>query len=244
MRDASNYRRAALLWSIWAGALLILILLAGYPVSYRVTRLGSVALAGFLWMGLIVLTWRVRAISVILLVISTAAALIACWPSQKPVNREQLRTQYVEKLQRMDGVRYVWGGENSRGIDCSGLVRRGMIDALLAQGVAQAEPAMFRRAAGYWWNDCTAAGLGEGFRNLTVPVLETPALNEVDHSDLEPGDLAVTRSGVHVMAYLGNQTWIEADPDVGRVIVVRAPASENRWFATPMKIVRWRLLTN
>ena len=39
-----------------------------------------------------------------------------------------------------------------------------------------------------------------------------------DSSRLRPGDLAVTEDGVHVMAFLGDQRWIEADPDAKRVL--------------------------
>jgi hypothetical protein len=57
-----------------------------------------------------------------------------------------------------------------------------------------------------------------------------------------PGDLAVTRSGVHIMAYLGNKRWIEADPAAGSVITITAPSANNSWFHTPMNIVRWGIL--
>ncbi len=44
------------------------------------------------------------------------------------------------------------------------------------------------------------------------------------------------------MAYLGANTWIEADPGVGRVISVAAPSRDNGWFDGSMKIVRWAIL--
>lgn len=53
-----------------------------------------------------------------------------------------------------------------------------------------------------------------------------------------PGDFAVTSDGVHVMAYIGDQTWLEADPDVKKVIKVKAP-SDNPWFSEPVNVMRW-----
>lgn len=68
-----------------------------------------------------------------------------------------------------------------------------------------------------------------------------PAINSLDHSNILPGDLAVNVSGVHTMAYLGDKTWIEADPGVKRVIRVSVPA-RNPWFEQPVYIVHWSTL--
>jgi peptidoglycan/LPS O-acetylase OafA/YrhL len=53
--------------------------------------------------------------------------------------------------------------------------------------------------------------------------------------------LAVTANGVHVLAYVGNQTWVEADPGEWKVIQVKVPAT-NPWFLVPVRIVRWAQL--
>jgi hypothetical protein len=45
------------------------------------------------------------------------------------------------------------------------------------------------------------------------------------------------------MAYLGDLQWIEADPEAGKVIILAAP-SQNSWFDSPMRIVRWKVLMN
>ena len=83
--------------------------------------------------------------------------------------------------------------------------------------------------------------MGKAHDGLTVHLLDTPSVNRLNHAKLLPGDLAVTSSGVHIMAYLGDQQWIEADPGVGRVITVASPTNDNSWFNTSMKIVRWRI---
>jgi len=98
-------------------------------------------------------------------------------------------------------------------------------------------------ALSLWWHDTTARVLGQQNDELTVRLLDTPSVNQLDHSGILPGDLAVTRNGVHVMAYLGDSRWIEADPGVGRVITVHVPAEDNEWFRVPMSIVRWSVLS-
>ncbi len=59
---------------------------------------------------------------------------------------------------------------------------------------------------------------------------------------LEEGDLAVTDSGVHVLVYVGNGEWIEANPDDGRAVVNKAEGSSRAYFSTPVTILRWWIL--
>jgi cell wall-associated NlpC family hydrolase len=139
-------------------------------------------------------------------------------------------------------VTYYWGGESGHGIDCSGLIRRGLIDALFWRGLRTCDAALVRGALDLWWHDCSASNLGEQQGGITAAVLETPSINALDHARISPGDLAVTKNGIHIMAYLGANRWIEADPLAGRVLTVTAPSQENGWFDTPMRIVRWSLL--
>jgi len=153
-----------------------------------------------------------------------------------------LRSDYISGLQRYNGVTYYWGGESFRGIDCSGLIRRGLIDALFRRGLRTFDAGLVRRAISLWWHDCTASALGEQHRGLTVRLFDTPSVNVLDHSKVLPGDLAVTKSGIHIMAYLGHHHWIEADPGAGRVITVTAPSADNPWFNDPMNIIRWSIL--
>ena len=50
--------------------------------------------------------------------------------------------------------------------------------------------------------------------------------------------------GLHVLAYLGNNRWIEADPGEGRVIEVGpTEMNENPWFQQAVVFVRWRWLS-
>jgi hypothetical protein len=230
------------LWLFWIAGLVFLAAFAVYPVSYRLTRAIGLALMFVIWSGLIALTWRRRALRFALLAITVSIAGFLVLPRRTHPDSALLRGDYVAALRRYEGVRYIWGGESRRGIDCSGLVRRGIIDSLACRGLRSFDPGCIRDALSLWWNDCTASALGELHRSLTVHVLDTPSINGLDHSQILPGDMAVTSSGIHIMAFVGDNSWIEADPEKGRVITISAPAEENPWFLTPMNIVRWSIL--
>ncbi len=234
-------RFVRLAWLLWCGAWVLLVAFAVYPVSSRLTRAGSVALLGIVWLGALALFWKRKALRWTLLAVTAGIASFLALPGRSAIEPEVLRPAYLQGLRRYEGARYHWGGEAPSGIDCSGLIRRGLIDSLALHGLQTGDPAPVRQALALWWRDCTADDLGRGGRGLTVPVLETSSLNQLDHSRVLPGDLAVTRSGIHILAYLGDRQWIEADPSKGRVIMLAAPA-DNLWFDGPMNIVRWRIL--
>jgi hypothetical protein len=120
-------------------------------------------------------------------------------------------------------------------------MQRGLIDALFLRGVLSADPGPVRYSVWLWWHRTNAAALGDG-HGFTSRRFTVPSINALDHSHILPGDLAVTTSGAHVMAYLGGNQWIEADPSIGRVIIETAPSTQNPWFSTPMNIVRWNIL--
>lgn len=229
-------------WLLWLAAVGFLLALLCFPASYRLTRLASIALFVVVWVGLLALTWRHRTLRNLLLFISIIAVTFLALPRRTVSDSESLRQEYLINLQHYEGVKYFWGGENGLGIDCSGLVRRGLINALFLRGVRTGDAGLVRDAADLWWHDCTASALGAGERDQTVPVLDTPSVNALDTSNILPGDLAVTSNGIHIMAYLGENRWIEADPGAGRVITVRVPSRDNGWFDTPMRIVRWKKL--
>lgn len=232
-----------LLRSLWLAALVLLVAVALFPVSNTITRAGSLILFFSVWFGLILLYWHCRPLRYSLLSITLLVGGFLALPARHLPAAASLRSDYVAGLRRYEGVIYYWGGESPKGIDCSGLIRRGLIDALIYRGIRIFDPGLVRRAFSFWWHDTSAKALGQQHNGHTVHVLDTPSLNTLDHSKLLPGDLAVTRGGAHIMAYLGSNVWIEADPGVGRVICITAPSSAAGWLQMPMNIVRWSVLS-
>lgn len=179
-----------------------------------------------------------------LLIFAISGFLVAFWPAQTP-DSAQLRAAYVRSLQSYRGTRYVWGGENARGIDCSGLIRRAMMDALVSQGWQTQNPSLWREAVAIWWRDCSAHAMKQGYGGRISTVWEAKNLNSLPYSRLQIGDLAILQSGVHVLAFVGGKTWIQADPNLvnggDKVILTSAP-SKNGWFGQKIVVCRWDIL--
>jgi cell wall-associated NlpC family hydrolase len=135
----------------------------------------------------------------------------------------------------------VWGGEGLLGIDCSGLARQGLIWGQLAYGVRTLNGTPIRNALWLWWNDCSALALRDGFKGATHEYFRADGIANADEGRLKPGDLAVTADGVHVLIYLGDRAWIEADPAAHKVLEIDL-RTDNPWLHVPVVFVRWKCL--
>jgi hypothetical protein len=226
------------LWFGWFFAWAILVLTWLYPGSTGWSRALFLVDIAALYLTSLLLALRRPVWRGFLLGLLTLAALFLCLPGRQYA-RADLRRSAATCMTSYAGTRYRWGGEGWFGIDCSGLVRRGMIEADLRQGLRTFDPQLVRRGIDLWWHDCSARQLGESYRSVTRQLFTVTSINLTDPARFLPGDMAVTEDGSHVMAYLGNSTWIEAHPDPGKVIMVKVPSQDNPRFQIPVKIVRW-----
>ena len=228
MKIAPSTRNLLPLWLVLFPAFLVLWY---WPViSFRI-RLLTWAIAALLLIGSLFFAWNSKILRALMLGFCTIAALFLLWPSHRTEDRSTMRSDYCAALKSYSGCRYVWGGEGYLGIDCSGFVRKGMEDALALRGLLTLDPALVRESISLYWHDTTAKVIGEGYSGRTEIVTTCPMLNTLDSEQLRPGDLAVTSSGDHVLAYLGDRTWIAADPTEGKVTTFVIPETKNAYFS-------------
>ena len=194
------------------------------------------------WAGLLILAWRRKAIRIGMLLFPFLLAIPFCLPGPH-MKESEVRDDYVRRMLKLAGTKYVWGGESSRRIDCSGLPRRALRDSLLVYGLRHGNGAAFRVYLEQWWFDASAKALGDGYRNYTKPIGLSGTIREMDYRSLLPGDLAVTLSGIHVLVYAGEGRWLQADPGIGRVVLLNGREDDNGWFNTPVTAHRWQILS-
>src|SRR5438552_3335382 len=133
-----NRNRLKRVWLLLWPTLLILHL---FPIRTRISRELLILTLLALWLGGTALFWRkiwVRALGIAIGVVLLAVAVLPGHPADPNV----LRSEYIRSLKEKEGTLYVWGGEAPTGIDCSGLIRVGMVDSLLRMGVQGANPAL------------------------------------------------------------------------------------------------------
>lgn len=212
-----------------------------HPLHSSVTKLALLGSIGICWVCSLILLRKYYVYRTILIVLPILACIPFLLPS-RAIDATELRADYLQALTRYEGSTYYWGGENKRGIDCSGLPRRSLRDALLRYGIAHANGKAFRLAAEQWYYDTSAKALGEGYRNFTKNLAIEGTVLLIDSSTLQAGDLAVTKNGIHTMVYLGEGKWIQADPGIGAVATLHSRNDQNTWFDAPITMHRWTIL--
>jgi cell wall-associated NlpC family hydrolase len=154
-------------------------------------------------------------------------------------NRAAIQSRYVTNLRSYQGTPYVYGGEGTFGIDCSGLPRRAYRDALMAEGLRTVNGSLIRAWLDQWWHDAGASAMGQGAEGRLVPIV-----GGLDSRDtLEPGDVAVVNGDTHVVVFLGDGQWAEADPDAAKVLFHDEKTEGVAFLGASPKYFRWRELT-
>jgi hypothetical protein len=219
------------------GELLFLLIQPINRLSYNVVMLGSVVLLG-IWTAYL-LRRRKRLLAVLLV---PPGLLLLTLVNQQAVDRAHLRELYLAELRTFAGTEYVWGGENCLGIDCSGLPRKSLINALARYGLTHANGRALLQSGWYWWHDASALELLSGYRGETQVEPTVFTINS-QNPRVRPGDLAVTQNGVHVMVFLDAHTVIQADPGPGRVVIDTIP-NDKHWYTERVQLVRWTALSD
>lgn len=221
-------------------AVFVLVALALYPIRSTDIKALLLLCIGFCCVALVYLV-RKRAWKILLGASLLGPVLIVAFGPHRPTNQAHLRLSYVDGLKSYHNIIYVWGGETRRGVDCSGLVRVAWIDTQFQLGVQQLNPGLVREAFLNWWFDASARELGNGYGTRTRWIQEATSVRTIEASKLQPGDLAVVGNGAHIMAYLGDNQWIEADPGERRVIELNVH-DKNLWLDSRPVVVRWAAL--
>jgi len=207
-------------------------------MMHRVAFLGAIQ---GVWLGLLLLAWGRKTLRFVCLAIPVLSAIPFLLPG-RPIQANELRAEYVKGMKQLVGTKYVWGGESSLGIDCSGLPRKALRDALLSYGFRHLNGGALRMFAQHWWYDASANALAQGYRNYTMPLEPHGTIQQMDYSGLLPGDLAVTARGVHILAYIGDDQWIQADPGIGVVAILSGHNDKNRWFEVQVTTYCWSVM--
>ncbi len=228
-----------IVFGLWIASIPLLILLLLCPINSRPIRCTILLLLFAVLAGSFFFAWKNRILFLSLLSVFLGIGLFLILPGHPPSELSSLQAPYTKALSNYENIPYVWGGESRFGMDCSGLIRKSFQDVLLKHGIFTLNPFLVRGAIDLWWNDTTAKEIGKGYERRTVHILNCASLNTVDSTALQPGDIAVTASGVHVMAYLGNNRWIGADPGEKRVTIFSIPEPRNPYFSSSMNIMRW-----
>lgn len=155
-----------------------------------------------------------------------------------------LRDNYVQELMHYEGVRYIWGGENIWGIDCSGLPRKALRNALVRFAFFKGDWRCLKHALKSWWFDASAEALANGYQNYISPLDLQGTVADAPDNRLSPGNLAITKDGKHIMVYIGKDSWISADPLLGKVVVENPSVSSNPWYKVDVAFYEWNVLSS
>src|SRR5258708_16597110 len=132
-------------WARQCVLLFLLVLSLWYsPFVDFPIRVFTLMVALLILVELLFCIWRFRTLRWTLITLYAASAAFFLFPSHLPENRSDLRASYCNALNSYVGCRYFWGGVSYFGIDCSGLVQKGLEDGLVTRGLLTLNPSLVR----------------------------------------------------------------------------------------------------
>jgi hypothetical protein len=164
------------LFQLWCVAWFLAIAILFQPLGYTLMRAATVLLLMAVWVGGLYFSWRRVSVRIGGIIITVCLSLLLILPGRS-TDPAALRSEYLHAMQGYEGTRYIWGGENRQGIDCSGLVREGLVQANLQQGITRFNPALIRQGLAMWWFDLSAMALRDGERGWTTRLFRAESIN-------------------------------------------------------------------
>jgi len=242
MNEKNNFkntkRKQITYFSLILIAPILLYIVNTSPINSKLMGLIKIFLIFIIWLGIFNLLPK-RIFKIFWIFFPTLVVLLLMSIS-KPINSKELNELYMKELKSFDKVNYFWGGESSNGIDCSGLPRRSLRNAYLKYAIKNLNGKAIFLFMENWWYDSSALALMKNYRKYVVDKKISGTIKTISYKNLKPGDLAITKSGLHVIVYFGNNLWIQADPDKKIVIIQNGKTDKNMWFYQQINIFRWK----
>jgi len=166
-----------------------------------------------------------------------AVAGVAVLLSPIRTNADTLDAAMVKELGDFVNTPYVWGGESVDGIDCSGLPRAARRRAALSLALRNADPGLLRVAASSWLFDRSAAAMLDG--NGTTLLARGSNIAALPPAARQPGTLIATADGTHMMVMGDDRHVVEADPAMGRVVVLDIEDRASPWTSRAVVALRF-----
>ncbi len=233
-------RRLLVIFTVGAiGGIFALIL---NPVNSTLLKVAFHVCCFLAWLGVLLVAWRWRPVRIAVLAVPVVLLIPFCLPTRE-IKTAKLREDFVVRMLEYEGTRYYWGGENWKGIDCSGLPRRAYREALFRYGIRHLDGGALRKSVLNWWFDASARAMAAEYRGETVALNRGGQISNMSYDELIPGDLAITEGGAHMLAYVGDGQWIQADPGLGTVALQHGKNDSNGWFDVPVNLFRWTVLS-
>lgn len=157
--------------------------------------------------------------------------------------QRKLQREYITALKNYEGTAYATPGYAS-GMSCSALVRQALIDVTEGDGMINFDAHLVNASFQILTHPCLANELRQSCNSQLSLVMNAANINGLSDDELDIGDIAVVGDpiGIHTLAYIGNKTWIHADPLTGKVIATQASLAHYYWFTLRVRVMRWNIL--